>query len=262
MVKPGAKVDLRRVDAASTAGLKGGRGAAMAALEPHSEQLAALQDRLWAEAKHPLLVILQGIDASGKDGTIKHVFRGVNPQGTRVTSFKEPTAEELTHDFLWRVHLAVPRAGEIGIFNRSQYEDVLIARVRRLVPARVWKPRFAQIADFERTLVASGTTLVKLCLLISKDEQRRRFEERLTTPSKRWKFRRSDLEDRARWDDYRVAYGEAIEKTATDVTPWYVIPADHKWYRNWAVSTILIETLQEMNPQYPDPPDLRGVRIT
>ena len=136
MVKPGAKVDLRRVDAASTAGLKGGRGAAMAALEPHSEQLAALQDRLWAEAKHPLLVILQGIDASGKDGTIKHVFRGVNPQGTRVTSFKEPTADELTHDFLWRVHRAVPRAGEIGIFNRSQYEDVLIARVRRLVLGR------------------------------------------------------------------------------------------------------------------------------
>src|SRR5438105_142008 len=147
MVEPGSKVDLGRIDAASTAGLKGGQAAAMAALESHRVQLAELQGRLWAEAEQALLVILQGIDASGKDGTIKHVFRGVNPQGTRVTSFKEPTPEELAHDFLWRVHGAVPRAGEIGIFNRSQYEDVLAARVRHLVPASTWKPRFAQIAD-------------------------------------------------------------------------------------------------------------------
>jgi len=262
LVKPGSRVDLDRIDTSSTPGLKGGQDAALAAMESHLEKLADLQDRLWAEAKQALLVILQGIDASGKDGTIKHVFRGVNPQATNVTSFKEPTAEELAHDFLWRVHRAVPKAGEIGIFNRSQYEDILAARVRHLVPESVWKPRFAQIAAFEQTLVAGGTTVVKLCLLISKDEQRRRFKERLDTPSKRWKFRRGDLDDRARWDDYRVAYGQAIAKTATVAAPWYVIPADHKWYRNWAVGNILIETLQKMNPRYPDPPDLRGVRVT
>jgi len=261
MVKPGGKVDLDRIDPASSGGLKGGRAEADAALDSHLEKLSQLQDRLWAEASRSLLVVLQGIDASGKDGTIKHVFQGVNPQATRVTSFKEPTKEELAHDFLWRVHRAMPSAGEIGIFNRSHYEDVLAVRVRHLLPESVWRPRFAQIADFERMLVAGGTTIVKLCLLISKDEQKRRLKERLATPSKRWKFRRSDLDDRALWDDYRSAYNEAIAKTAGDATPWYVIPADHKWYRNWAVSNILIETLQEMDPQYPDPPDLRGIRI-
>lgn len=262
LIEPGAKVDLDRIDPGATDGLKGGRDAAMAALDKHREQLAGLQDRLWAEAQRALLVVLQGIDASGKDGTIKHVFEGVNPQATRVTSFKEPSAEELAHDYLWRVHRAMPRAGEIGIFNRSHYEDVLVARVRRLVPEKVWRPRFEQIVDFERTLAMSGTVIVKLCLLISKDEQKKRFQERLHTPSKRWKFRRGDLEDRALWDKYRVAYSDAIAKTSTHEAPWYVIPADHKWYRNWAVSRVLIETLQEMNPTYPDPPDLRGVRIT
>ena len=262
LVKPGSKLDLSRVDTGSTGGLKGGHDAAKAALPRYREELADLQDRLWAEASRSLLVVLQGLDASGKDGTIKHVFTGVNPQGTRVTAFKEPTPEELAHDFLWRVHRAMPRRGEIGIFNRSHYEDVLAVRVRRLAPPAVWRPRFEEIVNFEREMVHEGTTIIKFCLLISKDEQKRRFEERLTRANKRWKFRRSDLEDRALWSKYRTAYQDAVAATSTDDAPWYVIPADHRWYRNWAVGVVLIETLKLMNPRYPRPPDLKGVVIT
>ena len=186
----------------------------------------------------------------------------MNPQGTRVTSFKPPTAEELAHDFLWRVHLAMPRAGEIGIFNRSHYEDVLVARVRKLVPKSVWKLRYDDITAFESLLHQGGMTIIKCCLLISKDEQRRRLEERLRDPQKRWKFQRGDLEDRALWKEYQAAYSEAIARTSTKDAPWYVIPSDHKWYRNWAVSRMLIETLTEMDPKYPEPPDLAGIKIT
>lgn len=262
LVRPGSRLDLGGIDPGSTAGLRGGHDAARKALPRFREQLADLQDRLWAEAARSVLVVLQGLDASGKDGTIKHVFTGVNPQGTRVTSFKEPTPEELAHDFLWRVHRAMPRRGEIGIFNRSHYEDVLAVRARRLAPERVWRPRFREIVDFEREQVREGTTILKFCLLISKQEQKRRFEERLTIPSKRWKFRRSDLEDRALWSRYRAAYEDAITATSTDEAPWYVIPADRNWYRNWAVGVVLVETLKRMNPRYPDPPDLDGVVIT
>ncbi len=261
-VKPGSKVDISVLDPAATPGLKGGRGAADAVLESDREALAEWQTRLWAESKRSLLLIVQGTDASGKDGTIGHVFDGVNPQGTRVTSFKVPTAEEMAHDFLWRVHRAVPRAGEIGIFNRSHYEDVLVARVRKLVPKQVWKLRYDDITAFESLLAQGGTRLVKCCLLISKDEQRRRFEQRLKDPQKRWKFQRGDLEDRALWKEYQAAYSEALERTSTATAPWYVIPADHKWYRNWAVSRLLIETLTEMDPKYPDPPDLAGITIS
>ncbi|MGD0195293.1 MAG: polyphosphate kinase 2 family protein [Candidatus Dormibacteria bacterium] len=261
-VKPGSKVDISTLDPGDTRALKGGRKAADAALTNDSEALIELQTRLWAENKRSLLLILQGTDASGKDGTVAHVFSGVNPQGTRVTSFKAPTAEELAHDFLWRVHAAMPRAGEIGIFNRSQYEDVLVARVRKLVPKAVWKKRYADIAAFESSLTQGGTTIIKCCLLISKDEQRRRFEERLQDPQKRWKFQRGDLEDRALWKDYQAAYSEAIERTATKTAPWYIIPSDHKWFRNWAVSRLLIETLTEMDPKYPEPPDLAGITIS
>jgi PPK2 family polyphosphate:nucleotide phosphotransferase len=261
-VKPGSRVNIATVDPGDTRALKGGREAADAALGDDRAALIEWQTRLWAESSRSLLLILQGTDASGKDGTVAHVFGGVNPQGTRVTSFKPPTAEELAHDFLWRVHLAMPRAGEIGIFNRSHYEDVLVARVRKLVPRQVWKKRYDDITAFESLLTEGGTTIIKCCLLISKDEQRRRFEERLKDPQKRWKFQRSDLEDRALWKEYQAAYSEAIARTSTKDAPWYVIPSDHKWFRNWAVSRLLIETLTAMDPKYPEPPDLAGIKIT
>jgi PPK2 family polyphosphate:nucleotide phosphotransferase len=261
-VKPGAKVDLGKRDPASTAGIKGGQKEAAAALDGDHAELAKWQARLWAESRRALLVVLQGMDASGKDGTIKHVFQGVNPQGTHVAAFKEPTPEELAHDFLWRVHRVVPRAGEIGIFNRSHYEDVLVVRVRELVPAKVWSARYAEIVAFEQLLSASGTTVLKIFLHMSRDEQKRRFEDRLKRPDKRWKFKQSDIDDRALWDAYQTAYAQAIERTSTDEAPWYVIPADHKWYRNWAISRILIEALRELDPHYPDPPDFEGVTIT
>jgi PPK2 family polyphosphate:nucleotide phosphotransferase len=252
-VKPGRPVDLADFDPGSSAGAPGKRPATEAALPALVEALADLQDRLWAEAKRSLLVVLQAMDAAGKDGTIKHVFRGVNPQGTRVVSFKEPTHIELEHDFLWRVHRAVPRAGEIGIFNRSHYEDVLIARVHGLVPEPVWRARYGIINSFESLLDHGGTTVVKLFLHISKDEQRKRFDTRLSEPKKRWKFRPADLTEREYWDEYQRAYADAISKTSTDSAPWYVVPANHKWYRNWVVSTILIDTLRRLDPHYPDP---------
>ena len=261
-VKPGSKVDIATIDPADTSPLRGGREAADAALVGDVPALVEWQTRLWAEGRRSVLLVLQGTDASGKDGTIAHVFSGVNPQGTRVTSFKPPTAEELAHDFLWRVHRATPRAGEIGIFNRSHYEDVLVARVRKFVPKQVWKKRYDDITAFESLLTQGGMTLIKCCLLISKDEQRRRFQERLKDPQKRWKFQRGDIEDRALWKEYQAAYSEAIERTSTKSAPWYVIPSDHKWFRNWAVSRLLIETLTEMEPKYPDPPDLAGIKIT
>src|SRR6202049_1375339 len=261
-VKPGSKVNIAALDPTDTGGLKGGRAVAAAVLKADQAALVEWQTRLWAESKRSLLLILQGTDASGKDGTIAHVFSGVNPQGTRVTSFKEPTAEEIAHDFLWRVHRAVPRAGEIGIFNRSHYEDVLVARVRKLVPKQVWKLRYDDITAFESLLSQDGTRIVKCCLLIFKDEQKRRFACRLKDPQKRWKFRRGDLEDRALWKEYQAAYSEALERTSTRSAPCYVIPSDNKWYRNWAVSRLLIETLTDMDPKYPDPPDLAGITVT
>ncbi|HUZ69509.1 MAG TPA: PPK2 family polyphosphate kinase [Candidatus Saccharimonadales bacterium] len=261
VVKPGSKVDISSVDPGDTGALKGGRQAADAAAEPDQAALIELQARLWAESKQSVLLILQGTDASGKDGTISHVFRGINAQGTSVTSFKAPTAEELSHDFLWRVHRAVPHAGQIGIFNRSQYEDVLVARVRKLVPTAEWKRRYAAIVAFESLLAQGGTAIIKVCLLISKEEQRRRFEDRLKDPQKRWKFQRGDLEDRALWKEYQAAYSEALQRTSTKTAPWYVVPADNKWFRNWAVCRLLIETLTEMDPQYPEPADLAGITI-
>jgi PPK2 family polyphosphate:nucleotide phosphotransferase len=262
IVKPGSKVDISTIDPGDTSALKGGREAADAALDDDQAALAEWQTRLYAESKRSLLLVLQGTDASGKDGTVAHVFTGVNPQGTRVTSFKAPTAEELAHDFLWRVHRAVPHAGEIGIFNRSQYEDVLVARVRKLVPKQIWQQRYGDITAFESLLAEGGTRMIKCCLLISKDEQRKRFEERLKQPQKRWKFQRGDLEDRALWKEYQTAFSEAIERTSTKIAPWYIIPSDHKWYRNWVVSRLLIETLADMDPKYPKPPDLAGITIT
>ena len=198
-----------------------------------------------------MLVVLQGIDAAGKDGTIKRVMNAFNPQGSPVTSFKVPTAEELAHDYLWRIHRAVPRKGEIGIFNRSHYEDVLVVRVHDIVPRAVWSKRYDQINDFERHLVATGTTVVKFFLAIDRDEQRERFQARYDDPSKRWKFSMGDLEERAHWDDYQAAFDEALTRTSTDEAPWYVIPANRKWFRNLAVSTILADTIADLRPRYP-----------
>ena len=217
-------------------------------------RLAALQDRLWAEARRSVLVVLQGIDASGKDGTIKHVFRGVNPQGVRVAAFKEPTPAERAHDFLWRVHQHVPAAGEIGIFNRSHYEDVIVPRVHALEPAAVLHTRYDDILAFERLLHNGGTAVVKLLLHISFDEQGRRLAERLERPDKRWKMGPTDVAERQRWDSYQEAFEEMVARTSTDEAPWFVVPADHKWFRNWVVGEILLDVLGRLDPKYPPGP--------
>jgi len=255
-VRPGGRADLAARDPSATDGAPGDKVATESALPALIDELSRWQDRLWAEATRSVLVVLQGMDASGKDGTIKHVFRGVNPQGTRVAAFKEPTREELGHDFLWRVHRRTPIAGELGIFNRSHYEDVLAVRVHRLVPEKVWRTRYDAINDFERLLAHGGTTMVKFFLHISPEEQGRRLQERLERPDKRWKIQASDIADRERWDDYRAAYTDALERTSTDTAPWHVIPADRKWYRNWAVSHVLLHTLRTMDPRYPEPPPI------
>jgi PPK2 family polyphosphate:nucleotide phosphotransferase len=261
VVLPGSKFRLADVDPSSTDGAPGGKAKTNVALAELHEQFRGLQDRLWAEEKRSLLVVLQAMDTGGKDGTIKHVFGGALPQATRVVSFKEPTPVELAHDFLWRVHIQTPRAGETAIFNRSHYEEVLIVRVHKLVPDEVWHARYELINDFEQALAGGGTTIVKLFLHISKDEQRRRLQARLDSPDKRWKFKATDLDERKLWDDYQAAYEDALRKTSTERAPWYVIPADHKWYRNWAVSNVLIDTLRAMDPRYPDPPELAGIVI-
>jgi len=255
-VRPGEKVQLAKHDPGSTAGAPGDRVETEEAILPLHSEFFALQDRLWAESRRALLVVLQGLDASGKDGTIKHVFQGVNPQGTTVASFKEPTPEEQAHDFLWRVHKRTPGAGTIGVFNRSHYEDVLVVRVHDLVPEPVWRARYGHINVFEESLAAAGTTMVKFFLHMSFAEQGTRLRSRLDRPDKRWKARAGDFAERKHWDSYQAAYRDMLEKTSTDVAPWFVIPADHKWYRNWAVSQVLLHTLEKMDPQYPDPPPL------
>ena len=219
VVKPGSKVDVSTLDPGDTRALEGRAQGGRAALEQDEKALTELQARLWAENKRSVLLILQGTDASGKDGTVAHVFRGVNPQGTAVTSFKAPTAEELAHDFLWRVHRVVPHAGQIGIFNRSQYEDVLVARVRSWCRNRCGSGDTPTSSRSSRSLAQGGTAIIKCCLLISKDEQRRRFEDRLKDPQKRWKFQRGDLEDRALWKEYQAAYSEALQRTSTKRRP-------------------------------------------
>jgi PPK2 family polyphosphate:nucleotide phosphotransferase len=218
------------------------------------DELIQLQARLYAEGKHKLLVVLQAMDAGGKDGTIRRVFRGVNPQGVGVTPFKAPTRAELAHDFLWRVHKAVPAKGMIGVFNRSHYEDVLVVRVHDIVSESVWRPRYQQINDFEKMLSDSGTTILKFYLHISKDEQRERFRARLDNPDKNWKFSVEDLEKRKYWEHYMTAFEEALYQCTTPWAPWYVIPADQKWYRNLVITRIIVDTIKKFNPQYP-PPD-------
>ena len=206
---------------------------------------------LYAESRRSLLVVLQGIDAGGKDGTIQHVMSGLNPQGVRVTSFKVPEGAEKRHDYLWRIHNAVPEFGQIGIFNRSHYEDVLVVRVHNLVPKAVWKKRYAQINDFERMLADNGTRIVKFLLYIDKEEQAQRFRERLDDKAKNWKFSMADLKEREHWDEYIAAYQDMLRKCSTKDAPWYVIPANKKWFRNLAVSQILREELEAMSLKYP-----------
>ncbi|MEZ5139970.1 MAG: polyphosphate kinase 2 family protein [Acidimicrobiales bacterium] len=250
-VAPGDRVRLADVATDATDGAPGDKHETKAACKELVERLGEWQARLWAEQRQALLLVLQAMDAGGKDGTIRKVFTGVNPQGVAVSAFKAPSTEELAHDFLWRVHRRTPARGEIGVFNRSHYEDVLVVRVEELVPEAVWRPRYDAIRDFEASLGAAGTTVVKLFLHISKDEQAERFQARLDDPTKRWKFSAGDLAVRERWDDYRAAYEEAIAETSTDQAPWYVVPADRKWYRNWVVLNVLLATLEQMDPQFP-----------
>jgi PPK2 family polyphosphate:nucleotide phosphotransferase len=259
-LRPGQRVDLSKVDPAGTHGRV--KATASAELEAGLARLTDLQDRLWAEGKRRVLVVLQGIDAAGKDGTVRHVMGAFNPQGCPVSSFKVPSAEELAHDYLWRVHRRIPGNGEIGIFNRSHYEDVLIVRVHNIVPKGVWSGRYDQINAFERLLVEEGTTIVKFFLHIDRDEQRSRLQARLDDPHKRWKFRLGDLEERKHWDDYIAAYEEALARCSTADAPWYIIPANRNWFRNLAVANILADTLDELDPHYPPPPeDLTGVVV-
>ena len=216
-------------------------------------ELIELQRRLYAEGRRKLLVVFQAMDAGGKDGTIRRVFRGVNPQGVRVTSFKNPSVEDLAHDFLWRIHKAAPAAGMIGVFNRSHYEDVLVVRVESIVPELVWRPRYEAINQFENMLAESGTTILKFYLHISKNEQKKRFQTRLDVPDKYWKFSAADLDKRKQWDDYQAAYEDLLNQCTTQQAPWHVIPADQKWYRNLAVSRVLVQALKQLDPRYPPP---------
>jgi PPK2 family polyphosphate:nucleotide phosphotransferase len=259
LVKPRAKVRLSRVASDETAPFKDKADAADATAA-NLERLGELQQRLYGEAKRALLIILQGMDTSGKDGTIRHVFSGVNPQGCSVASFKAPTPIELAHDYLWRIHQATPPRGMITIFNRSHYESVLVERVQDIVPKKIWSRRYDQINQFERLLSDEGTTILKFFLHISKREQKRRLQDRLDDPSKHWKWDSHDLDVRKQWDQYAAAYEDALSRCSTDYAPWYMIPADHKWYRNWAISDVIVRTLEKIKPQFPKaklPKDLK-----
>lgn len=261
-VTSGKRFRLASIDPGSTPGWKVDKAAAKLAAEKLNARLEALQELLHAEHKHKLLVVLQAMDTGGKDGTIRRVFDGVNPLGVRVASFKAPTPVELDHDYLWRAHAQVPGRGELTIFNRSHYEDVLVVRVHEFVPERVWRKRYAQIRDFERMLVEEGTTIVKFFLHISKDEQKERLQARLDDRENQWKFNPGDLKERELWDSYMAAYQEAVAETSTKDAPWYVVPANKKWYRDWAILKIMVDTLEGMKIAYPKPDfDPKTIRI-
>ncbi len=261
VVNPGSKPGLDQISPASTPHSPGGRSQTELATADLKLELADLQNRLRAEESRSVLLLLQGMDASGKDGTAKAVFSAVNPMGVRVASFNVPTEDELAHDFLWRIHKETPPRGHIGIFNRSHYEDVLAVRVRKIAPEAVWRRRYGLIRDFEQNLAAGGTTIIKVMLHISAQEQGQRLQERIDDPSKRWKFRLGDLDDRKLWTPYQRAYEEALEETSTDCAPWFVVPADRKWYRNYAVLSILTSALRQLNPKVPLQPALDGVIV-
>jgi PPK2 family polyphosphate:nucleotide phosphotransferase len=252
LVTPGKKVKLSKWDAEDTLGWEKDHKM-KASLEKAIERLDKLQYLLYAEHKRTLLIVLQGLDASGKDGTIRHVMSGVNPQGCTVMSFKKPSADEMSHDYLWRIHKAVPEYGNIGIFNRSLYEDVLVVRVHNIVPKDVWSRRYDQINKFEEILHDNNVKIVKFFLHISKDEQKKRFQDRIDDPDRRWKISEADFDERKFWDDYTAAYEAVLTKCSTDHAPWYIIPANKKWFRNLAVSHIVAETLEDMNMKFPLP---------
>lgn len=251
LVEPGSRVQLADADADRS--FEWEKDDAERVLETHRKRLEELQYKLYADGRFAVLIVLQAIDAGGKDGTIRHVMTAFNPQGCTVTSFKAPSTEELRHDFLWRVHRHVPPRGTIGVFNRSHYEDVLIVRVNNLVPRAVWSERYAQINGFERLLIANNVRIVKFLLHISKDEQRRRFEDRLRKPHKQWKFHPADLETRKQWDDYQQAFEAMLAHCSTEHAPWYLIPADRKWFRDLAVSQVLLSEFDKLPLAFPKP---------
>jgi len=249
IVKPGSKFRLKDRDPEETYGVHRNDKAHQKTIN----RLRELQHLLYADRRYSLLIVLQALDAGGKDGTIRHVMSGVNPQGCEVTSFKAPSTSDLAHDYLWRIHHCVPQLGNIGIFNRSHYEDVLIVRVHRLVPEEIWSKRYRQINDFERMLTQNGTTILKFFLHISKDEQRRRFEARMQDSSRNWKLSLPDFEERQHWDEYQAAYEDALRKCSTKWAPWYVIPADRKWLRNHIIADLIVRALDNMKLKYPAP---------
>lgn len=261
-VEPSKKISLAKLDPNETGDFEGGKEKGLKAIEKLNTELQELQELLYAEGKHKVLIVLQAMDTGGKDGTIRRVFEGVNPQGVKVASFKAPTAEELAHDYLWRVHKVVPGNGEIVIFNRSHYEDVLVVRVRNFAPKEVWSKRYDQINEFEKILAENGTLILKFFLHISKDEQKERLQARLDDPTKHWKFNLGDLEERKLWDDYQLAYEDVLNKTSTKYAPWIVVPANRKWYRDLVISTVLVNALKDLKMKFPAPKDnLDGIVI-
>ena len=262
LVKPDTKVKLSKWDPNDTGDFKGGKEEGFAKLEKLNGKLESLQELLFAEHKHKVLIVLQAMDTGGKDGAIRRVFDGVNPAGVRVASFKAPTAEGLDHDYLWRIHKQVPGKGEMVVFNRSHYEDVLVVRVHNYVPPEVWGERFDQINEFERTLAENGTTILKFYLHIDLNEQKERFQARLDDPTKRWKFRLGDLEERKFWPDYMKAFEDVLSKTSTEYAPWYIVPANRKWFRDLVISSVLVDTLESLKMEYPESEEnLDGVLI-
>jgi PPK2 family polyphosphate:nucleotide phosphotransferase len=262
MIRPGEPAHLELADPDDTSGFNGVKDDGRKKLEKLTARLEELQELLYAEHKHAILVVLQGMDSAGKDGTIRRVFSGVNPEGVRVATFKVPSPLEVDHDFLWRAHAQAPARGEMVLFNRSHYEDVLITRVHGLIDRAVWERRYREINEFERALTEEGTTILKFFLHISRGEQKRRLKERLADPAKHWKFRESDIQERLLWRSYMEAYEEALTKTSTDCAPWYVVPSNRKWFRDLVVSERIVSALDRFRMRYPPlPPELRATRV-
>lgn len=261
LAEPDKKIKLSKIDTRDTGNFKS-KEEAVIELDENIDRMAELQDKLYAQDKYSLLIVLQAMDTAGKDGIIKHVMKGLNPQGTSVESFKQPSAEELDHDYLWRVNKSLPERGQIGIFNRSYYEEVLVVKVhdliknqqlpKEVVSDKIWDKRYRQIRDYEKYLSENGTVIVKIFLHISKEEQKKRLLDRIEDTSKNWKFSAADIKERGYWDNYQECYEDAISETSTKYAPWYIIPADKKWYARLAVSEIIVKTLESLNLQYPE----------